>query len=105
MEYHKILENILGRKEYLIVGKSVVRADALDKALGLARYTADYIQDNTVVLKIVRSTEPHALIKNLNIEVAKKIPGVLDIIEDTRSSRYYMWCRRTGGESDWLCLT
>jgi len=80
MEYHKILEDILGRKEYLIVGKSVVRADALDKALGLARYTADYIQDNTVVLKIVRSTEPHALIKNLDIEVAKKIPGVLDVI-------------------------
>ena len=80
MEYHKILEDILGRKEYLIVGKSVVRADALDKALGLARYTADYIQDNTVVLKIVRSTEPHALIKNLNIEAAKKTPGVLDII-------------------------
>jgi len=80
MEYHKILEDILGRKEYLIVGKSVVRADALDKALGLARYTADYIQDNTVVLKIVRSTEPHALIKNLDIEVAKKIPGVLDVM-------------------------
>ena len=80
MEYHKILENILGRKEYLVVGQSVVRADALDKALGLARYTSDYIQENTVVLKVVRSTEPHALIKNLNMEAAKKITGVLDVI-------------------------
>ena len=80
MEYDKILENVLGRKEFLIVGHSVVRADALDKALGLAKFTADYIQNGTVSLKVVRSTEPHANILNLDTETAKKIPGVLTVL-------------------------
>jgi hypothetical protein len=41
MEYDKILGDLLGRDEYLVVGKSVVRTDALDKCLGRARFTAD----------------------------------------------------------------
>jgi xanthine dehydrogenase iron-sulfur cluster and FAD-binding subunit A len=36
MEYDKILENLLGRDEYLVVGKKVVRFDAIDKCLGKA---------------------------------------------------------------------
>ena len=41
MEYDKILGDILGRKEFLVVGKNVIRTDALDKALGKARYTSE----------------------------------------------------------------
>ena len=80
MEYHKILEDVLGRKEYLVVGRNVVRYDALDKALGVAKFTADYIQSGTPVLKIVRSTEPHALIKGIDVEAARKTPGVLAVL-------------------------
>jgi len=60
----------------LIVGKSVVRADALDKALGKAKFTADYIQKGTVVVKVVRSTQPHARIKRLEVDGALRTPGV-----------------------------
>ncbi len=76
MEYDKILENLLGRGQFLVVGKSVVRADALDKALGKAKFTADYIQKGTVVVKVVRSTQPHAHIKRVDVDAAVRIPGV-----------------------------
>jgi len=76
MEYDKILESLLGRSQFLIVGKSVVRADALDKVLGKAKFTADYIQKGTVVVKVVRSTQPHARIKRVDVDAALRIPGI-----------------------------
>jgi len=77
MEYDKILEDLLGRDDYFIVGRSVVRTDALDKALGRAKFTADYIPRGTAVVKVVRSTQAHALIKRVDIEAALRVPGVL----------------------------
>jgi len=79
MEYDKILEDLLGRKEFLVVGKSIIRTDALDKALGRARFTSDYIQPGTVVVKEVYSTHPHALIKRVDTSAALKVPGVLAV--------------------------
>ena len=60
MEYDKILTDILGRKEFLVVGKNVIRTDALDKALGKARYTADYVPRDTSILRVFRSSKAHA---------------------------------------------
>ncbi|MCW3991671.1 MAG: xanthine dehydrogenase family protein molybdopterin-binding subunit, partial [Candidatus Bathyarchaeota archaeon] len=80
MEYEKILEDLLGRDDYLVVGRSVVRTDALDKALGRARFTADYIPRGTAVVKVVRSTQPHAIIKQVAVEAALRIPGVLGVL-------------------------
>ena len=77
MEYDKILENLLGREDYLVVGRSVVRTDALDKALGRAKFTADYIPRGTAMVKVVRSTQPHALIKRVDVEAALMVHGVL----------------------------
>ena len=62
MEYDKILKEVLGRDEYLVVGKTVTRTDALDKVLGKSRYTGDYIPHGTNVLKVFRSAVPHARI-------------------------------------------
>lgn len=79
MEYDKILTDLLGRDEYLVVGKNVIRTDALDKALGKAKYTADYIPKDTVVVKILRSTVPHANILSIDTSKALKAPGVQGI--------------------------
>ncbi|MCW4012037.1 MAG: xanthine dehydrogenase family protein molybdopterin-binding subunit [Candidatus Bathyarchaeota archaeon] len=76
MEYDKILTEILGRKDFLVVGKNVTRTDALDKALGKARYTADYVPRDTSILKVFRSSEAHARIKSINTSEALRIPGV-----------------------------
>jgi len=81
MDYHKILENLLGRDEYLVVGRRVTRSDSLDKALGEAKFTADYIPKGTAVVKVVRSTQPHALIKDVSTEKALRVPGVLAVLK------------------------
>jgi len=80
MEYDKILRDLLGRDDYLIVGRSVVRTDALDKVLGRARFTADYIPRGTVVVKVVRGTKPHALIKKIDVGDARKVLGVIAVL-------------------------
>ena len=76
MEYDKILGDLLGRDEYLVVGRSMVRADALDKCLGRARFTADYIPRGTIVVKVLRSTKPHALLRRVDASAALEVPGV-----------------------------
>jgi CO/xanthine dehydrogenase Mo-binding subunit len=76
LEYDKILSDILGRKDFLVVGKNVIRTDALDKALGKAKYTADYVPKDTTILKVYRSTEAHAKIKAIDTSQALKVPGV-----------------------------
>jgi CO/xanthine dehydrogenase Mo-binding subunit len=76
LEYDKILTDILGREDFLIVGKNVIRADALDKVLGKARYTADYVARDTSILKVFRSQVAHAWIKSIDTSTALKIPGV-----------------------------
>jgi CO/xanthine dehydrogenase Mo-binding subunit len=80
MEYDKILGDLLGRDDYLVVGKSVVRTDALDKCLGRARFTADYIPKGTVVVKVVRSSQPHALIKRIDARAALEVSGVYTVL-------------------------
>jgi len=76
VEYDKILGDLLGRDEYLVVGRSMVRADALDKCLGRARFTADYIPRGTIVVKVLRSTKPHALLRRVDASAALEVPGV-----------------------------
>ncbi|MFQ6076030.1 MAG: xanthine dehydrogenase family protein molybdopterin-binding subunit [Candidatus Bathyarchaeia archaeon] len=80
MDYSRILEEVLHRKEYLIIDERVVRADALDKAIGKARFTADYISDGAVCVRVVRSTKPHALIREIDTKGALGVPGVLRVI-------------------------
>lgn len=76
MEYDKILTEILGRDDFLVVGRNVVRVDALDKALGKTKYTADYVPKDTTIVKVYRSTVPHALIERIDASKALQLPGV-----------------------------
>jgi CO/xanthine dehydrogenase Mo-binding subunit len=80
MEAEEIFEELAGRETFLVVGKSVVRFDALDKALGRARFTADYIERGGIVIKVVRSAEAHALIRRIDVKEALRIPGVVAVL-------------------------
>ena len=57
------------------------RVDAHEKVTGAAIF-ADDIQFGPGMLyaRIVRSPHPHALIKSINVEKAKKLPGVKAIV-------------------------
>jgi len=48
MKNDEIFRDLLGRDGYLVVGKSVVRTDALDKCLDRTRLTADYISSRVL---------------------------------------------------------
>ncbi|MDR3568989.1 MAG: xanthine dehydrogenase family protein molybdopterin-binding subunit [Syntrophobacteraceae bacterium] len=59
-----------------IVGKRVVRSDSLAKVTGRARYTADLKMPNMLVAKVLRSPHPHAKILAIDLDGARKVPGV-----------------------------
>jgi CO/xanthine dehydrogenase Mo-binding subunit len=80
LEYDKILKDILKRDEFLVVGKNVVRTDALDKVLGKAKFCSDYVSKDTIIVKVFRSSVPHALIKNIDFSKALKVSGIERII-------------------------
>ncbi len=80
MEYDRILSDLLNRDEYLVVGRKTVRTDALDKLLGRARFTTDYVPNGTMVVKVLRSIKPHALIKGVDASTAAAMPGVFAVL-------------------------
>jgi CO/xanthine dehydrogenase Mo-binding subunit len=65
-----------------VVGHSVKRTDAYAKVTGKQRYGADYPQEGFLHGKILRSPHPHALIRSINIEKAKELPGVAAVLTD-----------------------
>src|SRR5512137_2017072 len=63
------------------IGQSTRRIDAHDKVTGTALY-ADDIQFGNALLhaRIKRSPHPHALIRKINVEKARTLPGVKAIV-------------------------
>jgi CO/xanthine dehydrogenase Mo-binding subunit len=77
--------------ELKVVGKGLPRLDGYDKVSGTARYTFDVTYPNLAYAKTLRSSKPHAIIKNINTTEAEKLPGVLDIIsfKNTPEIKWY----------------
>src|SRR3972149_3408372 len=75
---------------YSVVGKSLPRIDGTDKVMGRAQFTADLKLPHMLHGKILRSPYPHALIKNVDISKALKLPGIKAIItgKDVPSRKY-----------------
>jgi len=63
-----------------MIGVSHPRPSAMIKACGLAEFTADIKLNNALELAVVHSTEYHAVIKSIDTEKAKKMPGVFGIM-------------------------
>ncbi len=65
---------------YKFIGKPIQRIDGKEKITGAAIYADDLeFGSNLVYACIVESKEPHALIKNINIEEALKVEGVVAV--------------------------
>jgi len=58
------------------VGIEIPKVDALEKALGTAKYGADLPAQEALYLKVVRSPKPHAKIVRIETEEALRIPDV-----------------------------
>ena len=62
------------------IGQSVPRTEDLRLVRGAGRYTDDIQFPNQAYLYVLRSVEPHARIKSIDIESAKAAPGVLAVL-------------------------
>jgi len=68
------------QEELSFVGRRVSSPDALLKVTGRCRYTCDLMLPGMLSGKILRSTQHHARILNVDIDAALKVPGVKAVI-------------------------
>ena len=66
--------------DYAVIGKSLPRKDAWEKATGRAKYTGDLKFSNMLVGKILTSPYAHARIVNIDTSEAERLPGVRAVI-------------------------
>ena len=67
-------------KEHSVVGKSVPRLEAPDKATGKALYGVDISLRGMLVGKILRSIHPHARVINVDTSKAERLAGVKAVL-------------------------
>ena len=65
---------------YTFVGKRSPRIEAADKVTGKAHYSADILLTKMSHGEVLRSPYTHARIKRLDIERAKVLDGVMDVV-------------------------
>jgi 4-hydroxybenzoyl-CoA reductase subunit alpha len=63
-----------------VVGKPFRKVDARAKCTGQTKFADDIILPRMLACKILRTHEPHALIKNIDLSKALALPGVVAII-------------------------
>jgi 4-hydroxybenzoyl-CoA reductase alpha subunit len=63
-----------------VVGKPFRKVDARAKCTGQTKFADDIVLPRMLFCKILRSHEPHALIKNIDVSKALAVPGVVAII-------------------------
>ncbi len=63
-----------------VVGKPFRKVDARAKCTGQTKFADDIVLPRMLACKILRTHEPHALIKNIDLSKALALPGVLAII-------------------------
>ncbi|MBQ6386488.1 MAG: xanthine dehydrogenase molybdenum-binding subunit XdhA [Lachnospiraceae bacterium] len=64
----------------MIVGKSLPRVDAYDKATGRTKYTDDLCDRSALIAKIRHAEITHGIVKKVDISEALKVPGVVKIV-------------------------
>ena len=61
------------------VGRAVRKKDSMQLLLGKPVYTDDIAPAGALVVKLLRSPHPNAIVKNIDTAIAKKVPGVVDV--------------------------
>jgi 4-hydroxybenzoyl-CoA reductase subunit alpha len=68
------------KKRLDVIGKARRRVDGRAKATGQLRFADDLSLPRMVHAKLLRSPHPHAVIENVEVEKARKHPGVLLVL-------------------------
>lgn len=77
-------------KDYKSINKPVRKKDAMQLLLGKPVYTDDITPRDALVVKILRSPHANAIVEEINTDIAKKVPGVVDIYtwQDVPQTRF-----------------
>ncbi len=67
-------------KDLKVVGKPFRKVDARSKCVGETRFADDIVLPRMLYCKILRSPEPHAIIKSIDISKALALPGVYAVL-------------------------
>src|ERR1700757_5256348 len=73
-------DNKQNGKPLRVVGKPFRKVDARAKCTGQTKFADDIVLPRMLSCKILRSHEPHALIKAIDLSKALALPGVIAII-------------------------
>jgi len=84
MEFNRTRDN------YKVVGKSFKKKDSSELLMGKPVYVDDITPSDCLVVKLLRSPHANALIKNVNKDIAMKVPGIVGIYtwEDVPRKRF-----------------
>jgi 4-hydroxybenzoyl-CoA reductase subunit alpha len=63
-----------------VVGKPFRKVDARAKCTGQTKFADDIVLPRMLYCKILRSHEPHAIIKSIDVSKARALPGVFAVI-------------------------
>ena len=79
-------------QEFKTVGQPVRKKDAMQLLLGKPAYVDDITPSDALVVKVLRSPHAHALIENIKIDIALKVPGIVAIYtyKDVPQKRFTM---------------
>ncbi len=63
-----------------VVGHPHIRPDAIEKVCGTARFTDDLSFEGMLHARVKRAGVPHAILKRLDVEAARALPGVVCVL-------------------------
>ena len=77
-------------KKYNAINQPVRKKDSMQLLLGKPVYVEDIAPKDALALKLLRSPHANAIVEEINVSVAKKVPGVVDVYtwEDVPKQRF-----------------
>ena len=72
--------DLAGVQDEGVIGNIQIRPDAVDKATGEAIYSDDLTFEGMLHGRVKRAGIPHAILKSLDVEAARQLPGVIAVL-------------------------
>ncbi len=79
-------------QNFKTVGRAVRKKDSMQLLLGKAVYLDDITPNDCLIVKVLRSPHAHAVITNISVDIAMKVPGIAVIYtyKDVPQKRFTM---------------